>query len=113
MRVLSMKIIPSKAPQTKTLSLSEFQAYTYRLSRTQYRLFLFLIDNRSASTDDIKSGCGIGNVSWCAKELNTKLRANEDNRRVVHGIQVLNQINQKTLTRHWILVGGAANDSKV
>ncbi len=105
---------PLNQAQTKTIPLSEYLALTYKLSKTQYRLFLFLIDTHSASTDDIKNNCSIGNVSWCAKELNVKLRANKDNRRIVHGIQVLNQINQKkTLSRHWMIIGGASNDSTI
>ena len=101
-----------KTALTKTIPLSEYQAFTYKLPKNQSRLFLYLIENNTASTNDIKNNCSIGNVSCCAIELNTKLRANRDHRRVVHGVQVqINQTNQKILERHWMMIGGAANDS--
>lgn len=70
-----------------------------------------MIDNREASTGDIKSELDIGNVSWCAAELNSKLRANNDHRRVVHGVQAQLDQNHKTFSRRWMLVGGISNES--
>ena len=104
----------SKLVQNKSITQAESEALTYNLAPNQARLFLYLIAHKTANTIDIRNHCSVGNVSDCALSINKKLKAHDDQRRIVCSIEVhINRFKQKGLIGHWILVGGAANDSKV
>jgi hypothetical protein len=95
------------------LSETSFQALIYQLSPQQRRLFELLADEGESDTIKVRNRCGIGNPSAVAIELNAKLEASGDPRRVMCGLeQHRNQFGEKGVLGRWRLVsvGAAAND---
>jgi hypothetical protein len=68
------------------LSRPEVEGILYRLSGQQRRLFLRLCSG-PADTITLRAECSLGNVSQAAIELNAKLAAADDSRRVVCTLQ--------------------------
>jgi len=104
---------PSKAVQNKSIPQAEFEVLSYKLAPSQARLFLYLIEHKTANTIDLRNKISIGNISDIAISLNKKLKLNGDHRRIICSMEVhINQFKQKGLIGHWLLVGsGAANDA--
>ncbi len=99
------------------LSLSEasFQSLLYGLSPQQRRLFLLLAEEGHASTIEVRTRCSIGNPSFVAIELNAKLEAAGDPRRVLCDVQPhQNRHGERGVLGHWHLVDTSrppANDA--
>ena len=86
------------------LSRPEVEGILYRLSGQQRRLFLRLCSG-PADTITLRSECSLGNVSQAAIELNAKLAAADDPRRVVCALSAhRNQYGEQGVIGTWRLV---------
>jgi hypothetical protein len=97
------------------LSETDFQALAYQLSPQQRRLFELLVAEGEADTIIVRTRCSIGNPSAVATELNAKLEAAGDSRRVMcHLGPHANRFGERGVLGQWRLVsvGAAANDDK-
>lgn len=97
------------------LSESSFQALLYGLSPQQRRMFLLLAEEGVASTIEVRQRCSIGNPSFVALDLNAKLEAAGDPRRVLCETRShANKWGERGVLGHWRLVstGPAANDAE-
>jgi hypothetical protein len=97
------------------LELTEtgFQSLAYQLSPQQRRLFQLLADEGEADTVTVRNRCSIGNPSAVAIELNAKLEAAGDSRRVMCNLEPhKNRHGERGVLGRWRLVsvGKAAND---
>jgi hypothetical protein len=92
------------------LSRPEVEGLLYRLSGQQRRLFLRLCSG-PADTIALRSECSIGNVSQAALELNAKLAAADDPRRVVCTLAPhRNQYGEAGSIGNWRLIERVSND---
>lgn len=93
---------------------SDFQSLLYGLSPQQRRMFLLLVEEGVASTIEVRTRCAIGNPSFVASELNAKLEAAGDTRRVLCSTRThANRFGERGVLGHWRLVdtgATAAND---
>lgn len=88
------------------LTRPEVEGLLYKLSPAQRRLFLRL-SRGPADTITVRTSCSIGNVSEAARELNAKLQAAGDPRRVVCSVQRhRNQFGEEGKLGEWRLTGG-------
>lgn len=97
------------------LSETDFQALAYQLSPQQRRLFELLVAEGEADTIAVRTQCSIGNPSAVAIELNAKLEAAGDPRRVLCHLESHdNRFGERGVLGRWRLVhvGAAANDDK-
>lgn len=94
---------------------SDFQALLYGLSPQQRRMFLLLVEEGVASTIEVRTRCAIGNPSFVASELNAKLEAAGDSRRIMCSTRThANRYGERGVLGHWRLVdtsNAAANDA--
>lgn len=98
-----------------TLNLTEagLQSLAYRLSPQQRRLFELIAERGSVDTIQVRNQASIGNVSAVAIELNAKLEAVGDPRRVLCSCEPHNnKFGERGVLGHWrfVYVGAAAND---
>jgi hypothetical protein len=104
----------SKLADSLNLPETDFQSLLYGLSPAQRRLFLLLAEEGVASTIEVRQRCSIGNVSFCAIELNAKLEAAGDPRRVLcERREHANRHGERGQLGWWRLVSlsSPANDS--
>ena len=94
---------------------TSFQSLLYGLSPQQRRMFLLLVEEGVASTIEVRQRCSLGNPSFTAIELNAKLEAAGDPRRVL--CETRNHSNrhgERGVLGHWRLIDAsvkAANDA--
>lgn len=99
-----------------TLNLTEagLQSLAYRLSPQQRRLFELIAEKGEVDTITVRNQASIGNVSAVAIELNAKLEAVGDPRRVLcHLVDHSNKFGEKGVIGRWRFVSvEAANDAQ-
>jgi hypothetical protein len=96
------------------LTETQFQSLLFRLSPQQRRLFELLADEGESCTITVRNRCSIGNPSAVARELNDKLEAVGDSRRVMCNLEPHeNRHGERGVLGRWRLVsvGTAANDN--
>ena len=87
------------------LNESDFQSLLYGLSPQQRRFFLLLAEEGTASTIEVRQRCSLGNPSFTAQELNGKLEAAGDPRRVMCDVLPhSNRFSERGVLGHWRLV---------
>lgn len=100
-----------------SLNESDFQSLLYGLSPQQRRMFLLLVEEGTASTIEVRQRCSLGNPSFTAQELNAKLEAAGDPRRVMCDVRPhANRFSERGVLGYWRLVNTgrpSANDSTV
>lgn len=105
----------SKLAGKLDLSESAFQALLYGLSPQQRRMFLLLVEEGVASTIEVRQRCSLGNPSFTAMELNAKLEAAGDPRRVLCSVQQHNnRFGERGVLGYWRIVNtgaAASNDA--
>jgi hypothetical protein len=91
-----------------------FQSILYGLSPAQRRFFVLLADEGTADTIRVRTACSVGNPSFTASEINAKLQAAGDPRRVVCTLRPhINRYGNAGVLGHWHIVTvptEAAND---
>jgi hypothetical protein len=100
-----------------SLPESDFQSLLYGLSPQQRRMFLMLVEEGTASTIEVRQRCSLGNPSFTAQELNAKLEAAGDPRRVMCDVRPhANRFSERGVLGYWRLVDTGrppANDTTV
>ena len=96
------------------LTQLQFEAIVFSLSPQERRLFLYLNENGTTGTVELREQCAIGNISQAKTTLNQKLKAAGDDRRVMCQVSTINnRYGESGQLGFWSLVSAselAAND---
>ena len=96
------------------LTQHQFEAIAFSLSPQERRLFLYLHENGTTGTVELRQNCAIGNISQAKTTLNEKLKEAGYDRLVMCAVKTIdNRYGESGQLGFWSLVSAsklAAND---